>query len=990
MRMRAWWTSLCLIVAAVACGDQPTEVVPERIQPVTGGPALAVASSDDGLSISTDKDDYAPGDTVWFTGAGWPANDVLDILLEDEPATHEPHRWTVATGEDGTFRDSTYVVDVGDLGVTFTLTATSQSTGRWLKVVFTDGNLQGVSIAAPTSVTVVQGSNALYTTNVTMGGNANACTVTLGVTTVLPSGASASFSSPNPTTTTSTNASFSRVLTIATTTATPPGTYPFAVQATRGGNCQGMGNPTTTGTLVVQAAAVATETQVTSSQNPSASGDEVTFTATVTSGSPAAAVTAGQVSFKTDGTSCADATELQAAQNVNSSGQVAFPTSSLAIGSHVIRGCYGGATGFLVSEGSVTQQVASTATGIDLTSSVNPSRTGQSVTFTATVTNGSNPVTTGQVSFKTGGNTCSDVDATQVQAGQTPNGSGQVAYTAAFLAAQSPINIHACYGGSPTPAPGLGASEASLVQTVNKALTTTTVTSSVNPSVFSQPVTFTVTVAVQSPGVGTPGGSVAIKDGTCAAGSSLGIGALNGSGQAILTVSTLAAGSHTITACYAGNADFEASEGNVTQQVNRAQTTTAVTSTANPSVFSQTVTFNVTVDKVAPATAMPTGTVELKDGTCAAGTSLGSATLTSGIASFTTSELTVGSHTVTACYPGTSNFAGSEGDVTQQVNKAPTSTAVMSSANPSVFSQPVTFDVTVGPVSPAVATPVGSVTLMDGTCVAGTSLGSATLDGSGQASLTISTLAVGGHTVTACYAGNDDFESSDGSVMQTVNKASTTTAVVSSVNPSILAQPVTFTVTVGPVAPAVATPAGDVTLRDGSCSAGAVIGGGPATLDGLGQASFTVSSLAAGNHTVTACYPGNASFNESSGSVTQQVRFNFIGFAPPVDRPNIYNLSKAGQAVPLKWELRDFFGNPVTTLANVTVKVADQGCAATPNADQIEEYASGQSGLQNFGDGRYQFNWKTPGSYATSCKTVGLDLGEGSLRTNQAYFTFKK
>jgi hypothetical protein len=104
----------------------------------------------------------------------------------------------------------------------------------------------------------------------------------------------------------------------------------------------------------------------------------------------------------------------------------------------------------------------------------------------------------------------------------------------------------------------------------------------------------------------------------------------------------------------------------------------------------------------------------------------------------------------------------------------------------------------------------------------------------------------------------------------------------------------------------------------------------------------------------------------------------------------MYNLSKAGQAIPLKWELRDFFGNPVTTLTNVTVKVTDQGCSTIPNADQIEEYASGQSGLQNFGDGRYQFNWKTPGSYATSCKTLGLDIGEGSVRTNLAYFTFKK
>jgi uncharacterized repeat protein (TIGR01451 family) len=143
MRTRAWCTSLVLASLAVACGDQPTEVVPER--EMTQGPAtvaFATSSSDDGLSITTDKDDYAPGDTVWFTGAGWPANDTLDILLEDEPATHEPHTWWVPVGEDGGFRDSTYVVDVSDLGVRFTLTATSRATGRSLTVTFTDGNIR--------------------------------------------------------------------------------------------------------------------------------------------------------------------------------------------------------------------------------------------------------------------------------------------------------------------------------------------------------------------------------------------------------------------------------------------------------------------------------------------------------------------------------------------------------------------------------------------------------------------------------------------------------------------------------------------------------------------------------------------------------------------------------------------------------------------------------------------------------------------------------
>jgi hypothetical protein len=140
MRVRAWWTNMVLVGVTVACGDQPTEVVPESQQMTHGSGMIAYAtsSSDDGLSITTDKDDYQPGDTVWFTGTGWPAMDTLDILLEDEPATHEPHTWWVPVGEDGAFRDSTYVVDVGDIGVTFTLTATSRATARRLTVRFTD------------------------------------------------------------------------------------------------------------------------------------------------------------------------------------------------------------------------------------------------------------------------------------------------------------------------------------------------------------------------------------------------------------------------------------------------------------------------------------------------------------------------------------------------------------------------------------------------------------------------------------------------------------------------------------------------------------------------------------------------------------------------------------------------------------------------------------------------------------------------------------
>src|SRR5438874_2714106 len=95
--------------------------------------------------------------------------------------------------------------------------------------------------------------------------------------------------------------------------------------------------------------------------------------------------------------------------------------------------------------------------------------------------------------------------------------------------------------------------------------TTTGLTSSVQPSVFGQPVTFTATVAAKSPGAGTPTGTVTFKDGS----STLGTGTLNGSGQAMFTTSTLTVGSHSITASYGGDTSFkEGTSPKFTQTVN--------------------------------------------------------------------------------------------------------------------------------------------------------------------------------------------------------------------------------------------------------------------------------------------------------------------------------------------------------------------------------------------------------------------------------------
>ena len=195
-----------------------------------------------------------------------------------------------------------------------------------------------------------------------------------------------------------------------------------------------------------------------------------------------------------------------------------------------------------------------------------------------------------------------------------------------------------------------------------------------------------------------------------------------------------------------------------------------MTSSANPSKFGQSVTFTATVSVVAPGTGTPAGSVEFFDGA----TSLGTSTLNgSGQASFAASTLTVGTHSITAKYLGNSNYNESTSSaLNQEVQKADTTTSVASSANPSKFGQSVTFSATVSVVAPGAGTPAGSLEFFDGA----TSLGTSTLNGSGQATFTTSTLTVATHSITAKYLGNGNYnESTSSALNQEVQKADTST-----------------------------------------------------------------------------------------------------------------------------------------------------------------------------------------------------------------------
>jgi len=281
--------------------------------------------------------------------------------------------------------------------------------------------------------------------------------------------------------------------------------------------------------------------------------------------------------------------------------------------------------------------------------------------------------------------------------------------------------------------------------------TSTSVVSSLNPSVFHQSVTFTATVTA---GTGTPTGLVTFYNGASVV---MGTGSLSG-GKASFTTSSLGAGTHSIKAAYAGNSPWVTSTSSaLTQTVQKAATSTTDGPSANPSPWGKNVTFTAHVTSTA---GVPTGTVTFKNGA----TTLGTGTLSAGVANFTTHTLSVGSQSITATYAGSGNFNSSTSTtLTEQITKAASSSSVASSLNPSKHGQSVTFTATVKPSTSG--TPTGSMTFKNGSSV----LATKTLSG-GKATFATAGLSTGAHSITVVYGGDVHFNGSTSPVLkQTVN-----------------------------------------------------------------------------------------------------------------------------------------------------------------------------------------------------------------------------
>jgi hypothetical protein len=285
-------------------------------------------------------------------------------------------------------------------------------------------------------------------------------------------------------------------------------------------------------TAVAAPALTPTQAALRSSLNPSVQGQAVNLVATISGsgGSPT-----GSVDFK-------DGATVLATRPV-SGGRSSLTTTTLGVGDHPVTAVYSGDSTYAGSTSPVvTQTVATagtTASTTTLSSSANPSTTGQPVTLVATVA-GSGKTPTGTVSFRDGDTTIS----------VRPIANGRASLVTSSLTA-GPHPLTAAYGGDPAFA---GSTSAALTQTVAQPGTTatrTTVVSSANPSRGGQPVTFTATVSGAG---GTPTGSVTFKDGATV----LAVRPLAG-GRSTLTIRTLTAGPHSITAVYSGSSSFASS-----------------------------------------------------------------------------------------------------------------------------------------------------------------------------------------------------------------------------------------------------------------------------------------------------------------------------------------------------------------------------------------------------------------------------------------------
>ena len=425
---------------------------------------------------------------------------------------------------------------------------------------------------------------------------------------------------------------------------------------------------------------------------------------------------------------------------------------------------------------------------------------------------------------------------------------------AAFTTSTLPIGAHtitATYSGD---AKYASASTQITSFVVYDPTSSTTLTSNSSLFPIQTPITLTATVP-------NGDGLVSFIDQTANGNVPLGSAWMDGNPTAVLTVPSLSAGQHLVVAQFAGDYFNAASTSlPLTVTVSGSYTTTTLSSPATRYYAASPVTLSAAI---APASA--TGTVTFFDGA----TALGQANVVSGVASFSTPSLAPGIHAFTASFDGNATEDSSQSPALYiEIDLNPTTAAIAPLPAMSPYGAPLSLTATISP-----ATAGGTVGLVDifvarGQTAAvnqGISLPALV---NGAAGITTSTLAPGTHTFTAVYYGDsNDLHSASSPVSTQITLAASTTTLA----------PIAASMTYGNalalaafVTPATST--GTVTFTDSISGAIAQV---PLA---NGSASFSISTLAPGPHTISASYSGDG-FRSASNSAAPATTINPIASA---------------------------------------------------------------------------------------------------------------
>ena len=411
-----------------------------------------------------------------------------------------------------------------------------------------------------------------------------------------------------------------------------------------------------------------------------------------------------------------------------------------------------------------------------------------------------------------------------------------------------------------------------LVQHVTAATSSMSFSSSANPSVFGQPVSFDNSVS--SSCAGSVAGSIQLQaDGANLGGPTT----LDASGHASTTDSSLAVGAHPMTATFTSTSpDVLGSTASLSggpslgaglQIVTPADTSTAVSSTPNPSEFGGGVSFNATTTTDSPSMATAAGTIQFRDN----GTDVGvpQPLSASGHASITRSDLSVGTHAITAVFTSSSsNFHNSTGSTSQVVNKART---VLS------YDGAVSADFNDAVVLSGRLTRADNAAPMVGqsiTFTMGSESCSPLTDANGEAACAITpSEAAGSLTVAASFAGDSNYLASTDAKAFVVTKEQTSTTYT---GPTVIAQgnPVALS---GRLLEDGVTP---ITGRTLTLTLGSGLGSqscttGPTDASGSGQCTVTNVTVTQGPNPVKAAFAGDGYYLPSGDASKSVIVFAF-------------------------------------------------------------------------------------------------------------------